>query len=490
MEGITQSFEVSGTKNMNARVTVTETYDILTNSSDISIALELMSTKSYGWPYFLQGDVTVDNTQLVSMSSAQSTHKVYIDKKNVYYPVEGDNGNDGSPWTLAGIQHDPDGVKTITVSFSVSGFNGGNGASGFSIKGSATISLTHIPRASTIGATDANIGSTSVIAVGKRNADYTHSIRYDFGQLSGYIAADGSTVDQEVKISPVSIAFVVPVSFYEQIPNAKSGVCTLTCKTYSGDSQIGEAQTGQFVATADVSSSGPQVSGFVEDTNPVTVALTGNAKRIVRYASNALCSISATARNAASIESKSINGEAVSEALAIDGISVDTVSFSATDSRGYVGTAEVLLDMVPYIPVTCVATGGRLAPTDGTARINLKGNYYNGAFGETNNAITARYRVGSNNWVPMDTTVTGNSYTAEAVLAGLDYTKSFTITAEVTDRVGTVTQQVVIGKGIPVFDWGENDFNFHVPVSVSGSLTIGNTTISEDQLTRLIALLE
>jgi hypothetical protein len=36
------------------------------------------------------------------------------------------------------------------------------------------------------------------------------------------------------------------------------------------------------------------------------------------------------------------------------------------------------------------------------------------------------------------------------------------------DRLQTVTKSVTVGKGIPVFDWGEGDFAFHVPVTLAG----------------------
>jgi len=45
-------------------------------------------------------------------------------------------------------------------------------------------------------------------------------------------------------------------------------------------------------------------------------------------------------------------------------------------------------------------------------------------------------------------------------------------------------------KGTPIFDWGEDDFEFHVNVKISdGTLKIGNTTITEAQLQSLLALL-
>lgn len=488
MDGITKALEFSGTKNMKARVTVTETYDIAKNSSDLTVAVDLLSTGQYGYGYFLDGSVSVDNDALVTMSSESGDDYVYIDKQNSYCPISSKNG---SPWKVSGIKHDPDGAKSITVSFSVKGFNEANkGAHGFVVEGSFVTSLTHIPRESTIGATDANIGSISMIAVSRKNAAYTHSIRYTFAATSGYIKEDGTISAEEVTMDAASIPFAIPTSFYAQIPNEKNAVCTLVCKTYSGTTQIGESKSTTFVITAAESLNAPQVTGMVEDINPVTLALTGDKHKFIRYYSDALCTISATARNEATIKSNLIDGVSVSgRTRTINGMAKASVTFKAVDSRGYASVKRVPVDLIPYIPLTCVASAGRKNPTDGTAELTIKGNYYDGSLGGTNNSLTLQYRKGSGSLVSVNPVLNGNTYTATIPLEGLDYTKNFSFTVIAKDKVASATQTVEIGKGIPTFDWGENDFTFHVPVNMSESLTVGGTTITGDQLARLIAML-
>ena len=49
--------------------------------------------------------------------------------------------------------------------------------------------------------------------------------------------------------------------------------------------------------------------------------------------------------------------------------------------------------------------------------------------------------------------------------------------------LSTVTKTITLQRGIPVFDWGENDFNFHVPIK------IGDTQLTEAQLQQLLALI-
>ena len=74
------------------------------------------------------------------------------------------------------VAHNSDGSKSITIAASAWGPSG-TSYSGMQTVGSGTAVLDNIPRASTIGATDANIGATSMIAVNRKSSAYTHSIQ-------------------------------------------------------------------------------------------------------------------------------------------------------------------------------------------------------------------------------------------------------------------------------------------------------------------------
>lgn len=473
MPELTKIFYTGSSKGVSAQITVTSAMDVQTNTSLVSVAVDLKST-SYIGTYYLNGTVLGDTGKtLATMNSSAGTHNVTFSAKNTYYAIRGSGGAKGSPWTYTAT-HDSDGSKTITVSVSISGYNSaGNGANGFSISGSYTVVLPQIPRASTVGATDANIGSVSMVAVNRKSTAYTHSIKYEFCDLIGYLTADGGISAEEVKMDASSIAFNIPTTFYEQIPNAKAAPCALTCRTYSNETQIGEDQTATFTITAAETLCSPQINGTVEDINPLTLSLTGSKASLIRYVSTALCTITATARNAATIVSKSIGGEIVEgDTRTIQNTSVSAIDFSATDSRGYTNAESVMVDLIPYIPLTCVASGRRTNPTDGNAIISVKGNYFNDTFGAVDNSLKVEYCIDGGNWVEAATNTSGNSYTATANVTGLDYTKSFTVTVKATDAVGSAEQTFIIGKGIPVFDWGENDFTFHVPVNMNADIEL------------------
>lgn len=383
------------------------------------------------------------------------------------------------------ISHGADGSKSLSCSAS---FATGTGVG--TVTASATKKLTQIPRESTIGATDANIGATSVISVGRKNAAYTHSVCYAFGTLKGYLAdSSGTLSNTEVKLSATSLSFPIPESFYAQIPDAPSGLCKLTVKTYSGNTQIGAEKSCTFTVTALEANCCPEVSGTVIDINKATVALTGNPDILVRGMSIAQCTITAQAKNSAVLIRKSIGGiPAEVDTVEIEGVESKRISFSATDTRGYIGTYTKDMEMVEYVRLTCNAELMRTNPTDGNAKLLISGSYFNGSFGAQDNSLQLQYQVGSGEIKEIERKIEGNRYYVTVGLSGMDYKTSHNITVTVQDKLTTLTKDLTLGKGIPVFDWGEQDFAFHVPVCLengANGVFMGSKYVEEVNLLRI-----
>lgn len=362
------------------------------------------------------------------------------------------------------VVHNDDGNKTVSVEIEV--WTDSNPYLPIYISGSGQVKLTQILRESTISATDANIGAVSMIAVNRKSAAYTHSIRYTFGSLSGYITADGGVSASEVKLSSTYIGWTLPESFYAQIPNAKSAKCTLTCKTYSGSTQIGSAKTCTLTCVAAESVCAPQITASVEASDELTPTLTGSSTKLIRYCSDALCTISATARNSATLKQKRIAGQVVDGTTrTIKAIEADAVTFDATDSRGYTTSVTLPVDLVPYVKLTCRASTARETPTGDKVMLYISGSWYNGSFGAVTNSLTIRYKIGSaSTWTDATVVVNSNIYSVVAELAGLSYSQTHTITIAATDKITTVQVSGTIKRGVPVFDWGEHDLEMHVPV--------------------------
>lgn len=487
--GISGSFDVSAGQSVTMRINYTENYDAVANTSTLTVSMRGLAANMTNTTWYLDGTISVNGTTIASFSSSQGYIRLSVAYANTWYDVT--NSGSAASWTSGSIAHNTDGSKTTTVSVNFSGYiRGGTSGSELTASGSKSVTLTTIPRASTIAATDANIGAVSMIAVNKRGSSYTHSIAYSFGGLTGYVTASGGVSTSEVKFSGTSVGFTVPTSFYAKIPSAKTGVCTLTCRTYSGSAQIGSAQTCKFTATADKASCAPTVSGTVKDVNTATTALTGDANKLVRYRSTAQCAITATAKHSATIQTKTIAGVAVSGASRdIAAVESGKFTFSATDSRGYTTSATVSKTLVAYVPLTCNVSAARNGPTTGKATVSLSGNCFNGSFGAVSNTLTVsyRYRKSGGSWnskVSVTPTRSGNTWKGSFSLTGLTYTAAWEVEVTAADKLDSVTRKVTISRGIPVFDWGQNDFQFNVPMSaaalagrVEGQTFTNNTRI-------------
>lgn len=383
------------------------------------------------------------------------------------------------------------GIDTHTVNGST--FTSGNT---HTVSGNVSVVVTAYLLASDVGASDANIGSNSTITVTKYNSNYYHSLQYSFGSLSGYITSSGGVQSSEAKFSNASVSFTVPTSFYAQIPNAKTGKCKITCRTYSGSSSttvLGDPSTCTFTVTA---TGNPSVSATIIDTDSTTVALTGDSAKLIRYRSNPKCTIVATPKNSASISTVKIRGSSVTGTTDSNGVvtaektytnaSYTSFDFSATDSRGYSSTLTVVPTVVSYIELTCSPIISRPTPTGGIIMMSISGAMYRGSFGAASNTLTLDYRYkttdgnyGSWQTIPSSSIVLGSSqYTVSSFSLGddFDYKTSYVFQVRARDgatvdetsyTLSTVTKTVEVQKGIPIFDWGENDFNVNVALMLS-----------------------
>lgn len=369
-------------------------------------------------------------------------------------------------------------ISTHTVNGST--FSSGNT---YTVTGNVSVVATAQVLASSVGATDANIGSSSSVVVTKYNSSYYHSLQYKFGSLSGYITSGGGTQSTEVKFSNTSVAFRIPTSFYAEIPNAKTGKCTITCRTYSSSgstSVLGNATTCTITLTA---TGAPDVSGTVVDTNATTVALTGSNSKLIRYKSTATATISASAKNSSSIVSKFINGSTVSGNTKVyNNCSETSFVFKAVDSRGYSTSITKTPTVVAYIQLTINPVLLRPTPTGSNITMSFSGDFYRGSFGAATNTLTIYYRYKESggsygSWKTVESTkiVFGShSYTSSETFSlddEFNYQKEYQFQIMAVDGtsenpLSTVIKTVIVPRGTPVFDWGENDFNFNVPVMI------------------------
>lgn len=377
------------------------------------------------------------------------------------------------------IKHNADGTAKLYVSGYISNA-GSTTSSSFGEPGRGETPLPTIARMSTITATRANVGEVSQLTINKKNESYTHSIQYSFGSLNGYVLADGTTTSTETKLSEKSIGFTIPTSFYAQMTDTREKQCTLTIKTYNGNSQIGSAQTTTFyVDVPNNSSNQPNLTVSVVDTNSTTKALTDVDTKLIKGYSTARVTYSASGRNSASIKTITINGETVtSSPKDYAKFSADTIKVVATDSRGFTTEKTPSFTLINYFDPSVSMSAKRTAPTESEIKISFSGNFYNGSFGSTSNALTLSwvYRVkGETNWKTGGNLTSGThykisgntfhsgtgSYASEISLGKLfSYENNYEIGLTYKDKLfGPVTTIATVSKGKPIIGWKDKEVN-------------------------------
>ena len=430
----------------------TQTPNVAGNYSDISWTLTVLGGSSN---YYSTGptEVLIGGTQVYQCGRVSYTSKSFPAAK----------GSTGG--TLRVYHNDADGKKTVEVRLTTAIYTSDE------ITASGNWELEPIARASEISMTDANIESAATVVVSRKNAAFTHSIAYRFGSLQGYLDAGGNPVAEEVKFTKTTLNFTLPESFYSQIPDDPSGQGSLTCSTYSGTTLIGTGTCG-FTATAAQSRCGPRLEAVVVDGNPVSVALTGDENTLIRFVSVARCYATAQAQKSAGITQLSVDGQSFSgEYLDISGTVRDSYTVTARDSRGYSASCTVHRTLIPYVALTANPGVSRTSPTSDKVTLTLRGNCYKGSFGAAENTLQVKCLCNGQEQVLEPQWNGDHSYTAQLLLTGLDYTRSYPVEVTVTDAVTAVTKTVTVQPGLPVFDWGKSDFSFHVPVtapSISG----------------------
>ena len=408
-------------------------------------------------------------------SSASKSWSVTVNGSN-YSGTNTVGVSNGQTKTLASgsttIAHNADGTKSFSFSFSQQFDINYSGVGWIGTKsGSGNGTLTTIPRTSSVSSTNANIGENIKITINRASSSFTHTLSYSFCDLSGTIAT---------KTSSTSISWKLPTAFYAQIPNSKSSWGTITCDTYSGSTKIGSSSC-RFDVYVKESTNKPGISATVVDVNDTTKALTGDENKLIRYYSKAKFELTASPKNSATITTRSVfyngttykGGSGNSWIANFSEVVSGSYQFSVTDSRGFTNSKTINKTLIEYVKLTCYMTVTNPTAT-GECTVTINGNYFNGSFGSTNNTLSVQYKINDGEWTDATITLSGNTYKATANITGMDYTRAYSFYARAIDKLAIVETPVKYVKAKPIFDWGSDDFHFHVGVVSNESFRIGS----------------
>ena len=203
-----------------------------------------------------------------------STLSLNLDGQNVHYSYPTWETS-GEEYTLASgsstINHNADGTKTLPISCT---FNPNNGLHG-TITVSASLSLTTIPRSSSVSVSPGVIGNSVTININRSNSNFKHIVRYAWAGKSGTIASNVDT----------STSWTIPLDFANDIPNSASGTGTVFVDTYSGSTKTG-TQSTTFTASVPANVKPTFTGVSLSDLNGAAQNLIPNGNTFIQVISN------------------------------------------------------------------------------------------------------------------------------------------------------------------------------------------------------------
>lgn len=430
------------------------------NTSTVTAKLQLHRQSGYTTTGTWKGSLTVGGTT-VNIS---------------YY------GSIGSSWVTvktltATVAHNADGSGTCYIYGKVSGPSG-TSMEGVSVSGSETAALEKIARYATI---------TSVSAFtdeGNPVLSYSNPAGEAVESLEAALSVDGKSIVAAYRSLPkTGTSYTFSLTDAErsalQAASAKSNALTVYVLLRSVIG--GVASVAKTTVTMTIVNAHPTVNPSIVDTNSKTVALTGDSKILVALHSKAKVTVNAAARKGASISSVRVeHGTAVLTGDGTLNVTNNPIKITVTDSRGNAVTYTAPNTVIPYIDPTAVIENS-MPNAAGEMDLAATGKIFDGSFGKTENTFSVKYRFKEDcgsygSWIVFDSdTIDGFDYVAEAAITGLDYQKAYTFQVAVYDSLhpdGVLSaERKFVAK--PIADWSDTDWNFNVPVSMSGNKITG-----------------
>lgn len=472
----------------------------------MALQTKTFTTGDYAWKSWSNGYVIsltlteestdiASNTSLVSylFTISNTNNNRFTDNNNSWHISIGGQeisinnfgfnlGSNYTTQTIASgqvtVAHNADGTMQMPYNVSIPNIQSWNRYGPPAMSLSGVWDLTAIPRASGISCPVGTIGKPITISIQKAGEGLSHTILYYFGVLGGTVAEG---------VQQSAFQWTIPEVFYTQIANARRGEGTLICNTYNGNALVGQSSCPLY-ADIDEGKCQPVISPSVADINPATTALTGDSNILVRYYSDVSVIGDCSPKNSAWIADYKMthNGKVYTdETVTLQGVENGEFAFTATDSRGITSQLLVEKPVIPYVKLTCNLENNK-PDAEGNMSISMSGNYFAGYFGAAENTLTVQYRYKvkgtswpdtDDQWQDAEPVISGNGYTAQAVLTGLNYQKAYTFQARAVDKLATVNATQYTAVATPVFDWGERDFAIHGDLQVDGSVSVDGVPV-------------
>ena len=473
--------------------------------SNSSGSLYLNVYVDQGYQSITANTSTINWRMTVSRTGAYYTHNhqgdstlsLNLDGRNVHYSYPTWETS-GEEYTLASgsstISHNADGTKTLPISCT---FNPNNGLHG-TITVSASLSLTTIPRSSSVSVSAGVIGSSVTITINRQSSSFKHTVRYSWAGKTGTIASNVDT----------SASWTIPMDFANDIPNSASGTGTIYVDTYSGNTKTG-TQSATFTASVPANLK-PTFSGVtLSDLNGAAQNLIPNSDTFIQVISN----IKVAFNGASGSYGSSITGyraEIVgrNQATSSNGGSLGIMNYhgtikiraSVSDSRGrWSDIKEVSVTVLEYFAPALSFSIARTGSTSSTLTVTRNAKVAPlTVSGSQKNTMTLTFKVarlGANAFVVDNGQATGawssisSLVNSRANLSG-NYlaNQSWVVIGILEDKFTRTEFMVNVATESVVFSYdrsgvGVNKIREQGALDVKGNIYVDNKPIQQYQLT-------
>ena len=462
--------------------------DIEDNSSDVYFKVQKRITNGdKGWAEY-PSTKTMRITGTGASSDSHSATMTWTFGRTTS-TAWADASGDYSDAYWSNVKHNADGTLTIRAYIT-----GDRVVSG-SIDTYVDLVLPTIPRASVPSPSKTAMtldGSDSiVISTNRKSTSFTHSLTFTVGSHSVTVNNVGA-----------SYTWTPGVDYWMPYMTSKEMTVTVTCKTYSGSTQIGSAKTCTFKLNVDETVYAPVIDSVSHsDTNAITAALEASGTYI-RYKSTFALTVGVSVKTAAYGSALSsakviVNGVTRNYTLSV---TIQTISFTktempvnsvrieVTDNRGVTVSRTLTLTMINYSPLSIggieawrVNTNDEPSETGDKIHYKITCGVFWGSFGQANNSIVvdSKYKLSSaadyssyTTEQPVATSGTGEFKTVEiegVCVGSYSATSQFDLIFRLTDSLAPAnapTIAIKVNEGVPVFAWGADHFDvygdFHI----------------------------
>lgn len=434
---------LSGSVNTNAyevrflQLTWSAKQNIENNTSTISWTLKGAGSDSGTW-YMAGGFKVVIDGSTVYSTSTDSRIKLY--------------GNTTVASGSKVLSHNSDGTKSFSISVS-----GAIYTYAVNCNGSGTFTLDTIPRASSVSVGTLTLGTPSTIIINRTSSSFTHTLTYNWGSTSGTIAT---------KTSSTSVSWTPPLDLATYIPNNSLGQGTIKCDTYNGSTLIGSKSVSFYGKVPDIIDTKPGVTlNIAEAIEDVKTKIGAYVKDLSKLA----ITVSASGKFNASIKSYSIkvNGATYNDSNAIteplNTAGDMTITATATDSRGYVGTTSITINVLDYTkPKINIFTAersdasGTASESGGSLKVNYDVAYSNIIGPNGSNTISTNIKYKKKDETDYTSVQVTNLSGTKVLADAVDINYTYDVLLEVSDSFNSTTVATLISTAFTLLDFNSS----------------------------------